>query len=228
MKPSVDVLIPALNEEKTIEKIIKDCLKIKEFSIRVFVVVDGKTTDKTQEEAKKAGALAIRTKGNGKGAAVKYAIPYLKSKYVVQVDADYQFLPIEIPKMITPLLSNYDITLGTRYEKESKIEEKSVNWLRRIGSIFLSLVTSIFAKQRITDVMAGFKAIKLSALKDLNLKTNHFGYEAELVIKSAKKGYKILNIPITYRSRVFGKSTVNSFKHGFLVLVTIIKTGLNK
>lgn len=227
-KPSVSILIPAFNEEKNIEKIIKDCLKLGMYHIDVLVVIDKKTTDNTKNVAEKSGAkVMILGTGAGKGEIIKLAIPYLKGEYAVQIDADYQFLPIEIPKLVTPLIKGYDVTLGTRYQKGANLENGSVTFLKKMGSFFLSACTSYFAKQRITDVMAGFKGFKTSILKDLNPKTNHFGYEAELVIKAAKKRYKILNIPITYKKRVTGNSSVYMIKHGLLVFQTIAKTGFN-
>lgn len=226
-KPLVSILIPAYNEEKNIHKIIQDCLKTKDYIIDLLVIVDNKTTDGTEIAAKKAGARVMRLgTGAGKGEVVKLAIPYLKGDYIIQIDADYQFLPVEIPKLISPLINDYDVTLGTRYQAGAKVEKDSVTFLKRIGSFFLSTTVSIFAKQSITDVMAGFKGFKSSALKNINPQTNHFGYEAELVIKAAQKKYKILNVPITYKKRDSGNSSVHLLKHGLLTLNTILKTGL--
>lgn len=226
-KFNVDILIPAFNEEKTIKKIVKDCFKITRYDVRILVFVDSKTTDNTFKEANKTGATVIKVKkSKGKGDNIKFAIPYLKGEFVVQIDADHQFQPYEIPKLVDPLINGYDITLGTRYQKGSNVEKNSINFTRLIGSYILSFLTSIFSFQRITDVMAGFKGFRISVLKDLNPQAFHFGYEAELVIKGAQKKYKILNVPITYKNRHYGKSTVNSIKHGLLVLGTIVKTGL--
>ncbi len=225
-KPHVTVLIPSLNESKNIKRIILDCLKIKKYRLDVLVVIDSKTSDDTDDVAKKAGASVVYGKGAGKGSTFKSSIPHIKGDYVVQIDADYQFMPYDIPKIIDPLLVGYDVSLGTRYEKESSIEKGSVSITKLIGSFFLSMTTSIASFQRVTDVMAGFKAFKTSVLRELDPQTNHFGYEAELVIKAAKKGYKIINVPISYKKRTNGKSSVSSIKHGFLVLGTIIKTAI--
>lgn len=225
--PKVTVLIPAVNEEKTIGKIVKDCLKIKQYKITVLLIIDSKTIDNTRENAKKAGAKVIHIgKGLGKGTAIKRSIPYIRDKFVVQIDADYQFQPHEIPKLINPLMNGFDVTLGTRYQKDAIVEKNSVSTINLLGSYFLSAVTSFFAMQRITDVMAGFKGFKTECLRKIKPTTNHFGYEAELVIKASQKRYKIINIPITYKKRGSGLSNVNSLKHGFLVLGTILKTGL--
>lgn len=228
-KSSVSVLIPAYNEERNIKRIVEDCFKIKEYKIKVLVVIDNKTIDKTEVLAKKTEAKTIRLgKGLGKGEIFRLAIPYLKSDFVVQIDADYQFLPNEIPKLVKPLISGFDVALGTRYQKGSNIEKGSVTVLKLFGSYFLSFVTSVFAKQRITDVMAGFKGFKYVVLEDLNPQTDHFGYEAELVIKAAQRKYKIVNIPISYKKRVLGTSNVHLIKHGLLVFETILKIGLKK
>lgn len=226
-RPRVTILIPAVNEEKTIEKIVRDCLSLRQYSINVLVIVDAKTNDNTRRIAQKSGAKVIHIgAGSGKGTAIRKSLPYIKGDIVVQIDADYQFQPNEIPLLVGPLLNSYDVTLGTRYQKGARVEKGSVSLPKRIGSFVLSLVTSIFAKQIITDVMAGFKGFKTPVLKELKPEVDHFGYEAELVLKAANKHLKILNVPITYKARPSGHSNVNSVKHGVLVLFTILKTGI--
>lgn len=228
-KVSVTVMIPAVNEEKIIGKTVRDCLKITAYDITPLVVLDSKTTDNTAKAAKGAGATVIHIgEGKGKGTAFRKAIPHLKGEYIVQIDADYQFQPNEIPLLVKPLLEKYDVTLGTRYQEGAKVERGSVTPLKRLGSFGLSAVTSLFAKQRITDVMAGFKGFRRDVLTSLHPKTDHFGYEAELVIRAAKKKYKIKNVPITYKSRPNGYSNVSSIKHGLLVLRTILNVGMGR
>lgn len=228
-KPTVSITIAALNEEKIISKTVKECLKIRDFNVEVFVVIDSKTTDNTQKVAEKAGATVIDTgKWKGKGAALRKAMKSLNGDFVVQIDADYQFMPYEIPKMIKPLMNGYDVTLGSRYEKGSRVHKNSVTKFRRIGIWGLSLATSIAAGIRVTDVLAGFKAFKIEVLKDIKMKENQYGYEAEVVIRAAQKGYKIKNVPITYKRRTEGNSNVVPLKDGFIFLGSIIKIGLDK
>ncbi len=224
-KPDVTILIPSINEGKVLTRVVNDCLKIKKYRIRIMIVLSNYSSNETMTEAKKVKARVVNIGDKlGKGTAINYALPYLKSKYTVQIDADYQFLPKEIPSMVDPLLKGVDVTLGTRYQKGSHIEPDSVSLLRLSGSYLLSLATSIFSGKRVTDVMAGFKGFKTDVLKDLNPQTPHFGYEAELAVRAARRGYKILNVPISYKKRNVGRSSVSSFKHGFLVLGTIINT----
>jgi glycosyltransferase involved in cell wall biosynthesis len=226
-RPTVTILIPTINEGKILTKVINDCLKIKQYDTTLFVIISDRSTPDTVKEAKKSKAKIINIgKKIGKGAAISHAVAYIKTDYAVQIDSDYQFLPKEIPDLIEPLLNGYDVALGTRYQKGSKVDPDSVSYLKLYGSYALSFITTIFAKKKVTDVMAGLKAFKTPVLKDLSPQVNHFGYEAELVVRAAKRGYKIVNVPISYKKRVVGKSTVSSFKHGFLVLETIIRTGL--
>lgn len=228
-KPTVSIIIPSVNEGKILTKVYNDCKKLQNFDLDIVIVISNMSSAATKNEAKNSGAKVLNIGDKlGKGTAVKYAIPHINSEYVVQIDADYQFLPEEIPQLISPLLNGYDVSLGTRYEKGSNLEMESVSYIRLSGSYLLSLITSVFAKQRITDVMAGFKAFKTRVLKDLDPQTNHFGYEAELVVRAAKRGYKIKNVPISYKKRIVGKSTVSSIKHGMLVFDTIINTAFEK
>jgi len=225
-KPLITILIPTINEDTVIRKTISDCYKLSDINIEVLVIVDNKTTEKTLQEAKKTKARIIDVgKSSGKGSAIKLAVPYIHGVYTVQIDADYQFMPFEIPKLLVPVMDDFDVALGTRYQKGANIEKGSVSLFKLVGSFGLSAITSIFARQRISDVMAGFKAFKTSVLKQLRPEVNHFGYEAELVIKAAKEHYKIINIPITYKKRSEGRSNVASIKHGLLVLRTILSVG---
>lgn len=226
-KPYVTITMAALNEEKIIGKSLDECFKLRDYKLQVLVVLDSKTTDKTAEVAKKAGATVIQTgKWKGKGAALRKAMKYVKGEYVVQIDADYQFMPYEIPKFINALTNGFDVALATRYEKGAKVYAGSVTPLRQFGIHFLSFATSIAAGQRTTDMLAGFKAFKTKVLRDIKMREDHYGYEAEVIIKAAKKGYKIVNIPITYRKREKGSSKLMPIKDGFLFLGTIIKHGL--
>ncbi len=225
MKPRlVSILIPAFNEEENIKKVINDTLKLqKQIPLEIIVISDG-STDRTAISAREAGAhKVIENKKNlGKGGAFKKGLQEASGEYLIQIDADYQFLPREIPRFVKELTNGADIVLGTRYEAGSSREEESVNYVRRLGSYFLSFFTSVAAGVIVTDVMAGFKGFQTKSLKSIPFMANDFGYEAEMVIRFAKKDKKIVNVPISYRRRISGKSNVHTFQDGFRVLWQII------
>lgn len=224
--PFVSIMIAALNEEKNIVKVIADCKKLKGLKTEVLVVLDDKTTDDTAKVSKKAGARVIQTgKWAGKGAALKKAQKEVKGDYIVQIDADYQFMPHDIPKLIDALVNGgFDVALGSRYEKGAIIHKDSVTGFRQFGIRFLSLVATIVCRQRVTDIPAGFKAFRTNTLKKIDFKIVHYGYEAEEVVKAARLGYKITNVPIEYRRRVKGGSNLNPIKDGTLFLKVILAT----
>lgn len=221
----VTIIIPSVNDQKTIGRLIKDLYKYSSLTPEILVVLDSKTTDNTASVAKKMGAQVINIgKSHGKGYAFRKSIKYVKNFYTVQIDSDYQFLPIDINKIINPLINGYDLTLGTRYEYGSRIEPGSVSTAKKYGSYFLSLITSILIGQRVTDIMAGYKGFRSESLIKINPRVNHFGYEAEMIINAKKLNLRIKNIPIGYKKRIVGVSSVSVIKHGLLVLETIIKT----
>lgn len=228
-KIRVTAFLAALNEEKNVAKTVKECFSLKDYDMEVFVVLDSKTTDNTAEVAKKAGAKIIDTgKWRGKGYALKKALKYATGEYIVQIDADYQFLPRDIPKMIKALEKGYDVALATRYRKGAHVEADSVTPLRRFGIFGLALATSIFSGTLLTDVLAGFKVFRADVFKKVKFKVDHYGYEAEEVIRAHQKGFKIVEVPVHYKKRIVGNSKLVPFKHGFMFLQTILETGFSR
>ena len=226
----ISVIIPAYNEGKPIKQVIKDILQVaKSYPLEIIVVNDG-SHDDTATVAKKAGAHKVITHrvNMGKGAAFRTGLKNAKGEYVVQIDADRQLYASEIPKLVTPLQNGFDVVLGARYSILSFIKPGSLSFLNMSGNLFLSFCASIFSGKMIPDVMTGFKAFKKKVALDINPNANHFGYEAELVVKAAKKNYRIKNILISTRKRETGKSNLRIVKHGLLVLTTIINSSFGK
>lgn len=225
---SLSVIIPAYNEGRAVGFVVKDVLKLsKHYQLEIIVVSDG-STDNTAATAKKAGAHKVieYKKNRGKGGAFQTGIKHATGTYVVQIDADRQLLASEIPQLLEPLQNGFDMTLGARYDVFSLLKSDAVSLLNLSGNLMLSLVASLFARRNITDVMTGFKAFKRKALLDINPKVDHFGYETEVVIKAAKKGYKIKTILITCERRMDGKSNLKIVKDGVLVLKTIVNSAV--
>lgn len=218
------IIIPAYNEEKNIQGVIKECLELKrKFPIEIIVVDDG-SKDKTSEVAKKAGAtkLVKYSPNKGKGHAFRQGIDKARGAYIIQIDSDHQFQPNEIPKFIELLENGYDIVLGTRFNK-GDIEKGSVTKLNLFGNWLMSFTTTLFSGIKVTDIMAGFKGFKTNAARQLNLVTPHFGYEAEVIVKAGKLGLTVAEVPITYKKRPFGTSGVSAIRDGSKVSWTIIK-----
>ena len=188
----VGVLIPAYNEEKTIAEVVKESLP---FVDKVLVVNDGSEA-RTEKKAKKAGATVIsHQKRKGKGAALSTGLSYLLSsnyEFVITLDGDGQHNPDEIPKFLNAGKDKkVGIVVGFRKRslKNMPLDRFLTNW-------FTSSLVSILCQQRIPDTQCGFRLIKKKAIEGIRLYTSHFDTESEILIKVAKRRFKIKSVPI--------------------------------
>lgn len=209
------VIMPAYNEEKKIRKVIDECLKY----AQVVVINDG-SSDNTLEEARKTKAIVLDNKKNrGKGFSLRrgfnYAITH-KYDYVVTIDSDGQHPPELIPKFIEEISKGYDIVIGTRKKRHSKMPYR-----RRATNFIFSLIFSIFSRAWIKDSQSGYRAIRVSLLKKIKLKTKRYETESELLMKSGRKDAKFgrIEIPTIYGNE---KSKINPSKD-FFRFVRVLK-----
>ena len=96
--------------------------------------------------------------------------------------------------------------------------------MRFLANYVVSGLTSLLCGKRYTDVNAGFKAWKSSVIRDLNIRCNHFGYEPEIAILAAKRGYHIVEVPVNYKGRQRGISNVKLIRDGIIIPLFLIKT----
>ncbi len=206
--PKIVVTIPAYNEEKTLPAVIteiKDVLKDKKYHYQILVLNDG-SKDKTAEVAAGLGALVVSNKINlGLAKTFRNEMKEclkLKANIIVHTDADGQYHPQHIPELIEKVRQGYDLVLGSRFRGE--IEKMPL--LKRLGNMAFSKVISSLTKARITDSTTGFRAFTADVAREINF-INTFTYTQEQIIKAAKQGFKIAEIPIiarkTRKSRLF-------------------------
>lgn len=216
-KEEVCILIPTLNEGKTIEGIIKE---FKSFGFSDILVIDGHSTDGTGEKAKNAGARVVIQSGTGKGQAVSQAFQLITSKYVVMIDGDGTYLPEEIDKLLEPVVSGQaDHVIGNRFANYSKGAFTGLNLLgNRILNKIFGFAYGIWLK----DILSGYRAFNNNAIKLIELNTTGFEVETEITVECVKKDLKIVEVPITYLARVSGAVTkLQPIRDGFRIASTI-------
>jgi len=224
-KKLVSVIITSYNEEKNIASVIQDCKKLKKIFPVETIVVDAASKDRTIEVAKKNKVDRIIRFPNKRGKGADFWAGGLVSTgdYIIQIDADHQFQPQEIPLFVDALDKGADVVIGTRFTSGGKVQKGSITSKNLFGNWVMSGATSLACGRRVTDVMAGFKGFKREAFLTLDLKERHFEYEAETVVKSVKMGMNLVQIPITYTKRVGGTSGIKALQDGFNVLKAIAK-----
>lgn len=199
MKASI--IIPAYNESENILKVLKRIPSHYE-----IIIVDDGSDDNTHNIVKSAGYKCIRLKKNmGKGYACKTGARFASTGILVFIDADHQFNPKEIPKMIEKL-NSYDLILGVRNIKD-------IPFARRMSNRFSMRIMKRIVKREFSDVLCGFRAIKKSSFAELGLDKDRYEFESEMLIKAVKKGLKIGEVNITVKyEKGKGMGIIESFK----------------
>ena len=217
---SILTCIPAFNEGKIIDEVIKKCLK---FSDQVVVCDDG-STDDTYEIADAAGAHVIRHDVNiGKGEALrtlfKFAI-HSKNDIIVTIDGDGQFLPEEIPKLVSDIEEKKsDIVIGYRFDDATDMPN-----YRRFGNKMLDRMANMVTELSVSDTQSGYRAYSKSVIEKLNFNIKGFGADVEILIDAANKGFRISEQKVTVIYNTGSDtSTKNPISHAGEVVTTILE-----
>jgi glycosyltransferase involved in cell wall biosynthesis len=217
---NITVVLPAYNEEVAIGSIVLLTCK---YADSVIVVDDG-SSDRTADVARKAGAEVIVHEVNkGKGRALKTgftAAVALGADIIVTMDSDGQHNPADIPKLVEPILKGEaDMVNGSRYLNGL---DKNTPAYRRVGQTILDEVTNLNSGLHITDSQSGFRAFAASTKDVFRFNARGMAIESEMLADAGHHGLRITEVEIGVRYDVDG-STENPIKHGFGVLMMVLK-----
>ncbi|MBI5123517.1 glycosyltransferase family 2 protein [Candidatus Roizmanbacteria bacterium] len=231
----LSIIIPVYNEEKTVKSLLKAVNKVKFIGVEkeIIIIDDGSIDTSAFQISNLKSQISnfkfIRHKKNlGKGAAVRTGIKEATGDYLVIQDADLEYNPQEIKKLIAPVLqAKAEVVYGTRLKRlpNFKRDEKALQpLLHYLGNKLLSLITSILYAQWITDMETCYKLFPKKALVGFQLRSRGFEFEPEITAKLLKKKYKIIEVPITTKPRNYkeGKK-LYAFKDGPKALWALIK-----
>ncbi|MBI1184128.1 glycosyltransferase [bacterium] len=223
----LSVIIPALNEEKAIGKVVKGILAVAK-EARV-VVSDNGSTDCTAQEATKAGAIVVHEAQKGYGYACLRAMKYLQNEVnkpdvILFMDGDFADYPEDIPRFLEEIANGADLVVGSR--KMGHAQKGALTWPQRFGNALTAQLIQWRWGTKVTD-LGPFRAIKWDVLQALNMQEKTFGWTIEMQVKAIKNQYKYIEIPVDYKVRI-GTSKVSgnfsaAIKAGFKILSTLYK-----
>jgi glycosyltransferase involved in cell wall biosynthesis len=219
-KPTLSIIVPVFNENKTLLPLLEKVQSVKLRGLqKQIIVVDDGSADGTREILKKLKKPNIEIyyheKNQGKGAAIRTAIPHTKGDYVVVQDADLEYDPADYEKLLGPLLEGHaDVVYGSRFMGT----HQAFVFTHYLGNIFLSAVTTVLYGTVLTDMETCYKVFKGDILRSLTLRSNRFEFEPEVTAKLLKKNYKIFEMPISYRGRGFSEGKKITWRDGFTAL----------
>lgn len=215
---TVAVIIPALNEAGNIRKLVQEVQAVESLEV---IVVDNNSTDSTAEEARAAGAKVVIAPNRGYGFACAAGISAAQNADVlVFMDGDYSFAPADLPLLLTPILNGQaDLVLGSR--ELGLMESGAMPPHQRFGNWLVSRLMNMLYGLSITD-LGPYRAIRKKLLNDLDMQEMTYGWPTEMIVKSARCGARIVEVPVSYHNRRFGQSKVSGTVRGTILATWFI------
>ena len=221
----VSVVIPTLNEAGNILEAVTTIEKGLEYP-KEIIVVDGNSTDGTKEIVKDTNfcRLIIEPR-RGYGLALKTGMNNAKGNIIVMVDGDGTYEVRHINRMLAKMIEkDADMVLATRMYDPNK----AMGLMNFIGNKVITFCFDFLYSQFLSDTQSGFRAISRSAIEKVKLNEGDMAFATEMLVKFAKEGFRMVEVPTTYKSRKYGKTKLRKFKSGIEIFSTMVKGLLNR
>jgi len=229
--PAIDVVIPALDEERSLPLVLADLPRP---PVRRVVVADNGSRDGTARVAAAGGAVVVAAPRRGYGSACLAALDHLRRnrppEVVVFVDADYSDHPEELPRLVAPILAgDADLVIGSRIL--GRREPRALLPQARAGNLVACALIRVLYGHRYTD-LGPFRAVRWQALERLAMADPDFGWTAEMQVKALRRGLRVTEVPVSYRRRV-GVSKITgtvagTLRAGYKILWTVLRHSLGR
>ena len=207
----VSVVLPCLNEEDAVGRVVEEAWRGIAATGRAgeVVVVDNGSSDRSADAAEAAGARVVHEARPGYGSAYLAGFAAARGELIVMADADGTYDVGDLRPFVDALEAN-DVVIGSR--RRGRIHSGAMPWAHRwIGNPVLTAVLNLFFGAKISDAHCGLRAVRRSVLPVLRLQATGMEFASEMVLKAAKRGLRMTEVPIDYHPRV-GESKLKSFR----------------
>jgi len=208
-KDDVTIVVPVLNEEGAIGIVLDELIGN---GYRHVLVVDGYSKDNTVQIAEGKGVHVVEQHGFGKTGAIKTAIDYVPTPYMLVMDGDYTYAAADIEKFLDHA-HNYDQIIGVRIRK-------NISRLHRIGNGIITKFFNMMFDTSLSDVCSGMYLLRTEPAKELDLHSGGFNADVEIIAQTAVRG-EITEVPIEYRARV-GKPKLSTWRNGTQIIYSVL------
>lgn len=207
----VTVVVPTLNEEEAIARVIQE---LNAFGLRNIVVIDGYSRDRTVDIAKKSGARVFFQHGRGKTGALKTALDQVQTPFILIIDGDFTYDASSIERLLQHM-HYYDEVIGARVPTD----RKSMTHLHKFGNRVITRLFNLMMNTGLSDVCSGLYLLRTDAARDISLSTAGFDVEVEIAAQIATSG-RITEVPVNYRPRI-GRQKLSTWKGGLRIVRSI-------
>jgi glycosyltransferase involved in cell wall biosynthesis len=219
--------MPVYNEEATVASVLEriEALPLE----KQVVIVDDGSTDGTPEVLKqwdgRLQTTIVRQPNRGKGAAIRAAIPHITGDIVVIQDADGEYDPADVPRLIEPISRGAaDVVFGSRLSGGQP--QRAYMFWHLVGNRFLTLLTNILFNTTLSDMETGYKAFRADVLRSLDLRQDDFGVEPEIAGKVCLRRLRLFQIPIAYYGRGYSEGKKITWRDGFIAIRVLLAVRL--
>ena len=224
----LSVVIPAFNEERTIEERVERVHSVP--LDKELIIVDDSSTDRTPQILARLGEAdnvrVLRHERNrGKGAALRSGFAEARGDLVIIQDADLEYDPHEYPKLIEPIADGRaDVVYGSRFSGGEA--HRVLYFWHSVGNRFLTLLSNIFTNLNLTDMEVCYKVFRREIIQAIEIEESRFGFEPEITAKLAKSRCRIFEVGITYSGRTYQEGKKIGWRDGFRAVWCILKYNL--
>jgi glycosyltransferase involved in cell wall biosynthesis len=229
----LSVLIPVYNEERTLEEMVRRVRSI-ELPKEIILVDDGskdrsrEILTQLQQQSERAPdplneiRVFLQPSNQGKGAAIKVALDHARGDVIIIQDADLEYDPDDYPALLEPIERGLaDVVYGTRFAGGGA--HRVLFFWHSLGNRMLTLVSNMLTNLNLSDMEVGYKMFRAEVLKSIKLESKRFGFEPEVTLKLAKKGYRFYEVPISYHGRTYQEGKKITWKDGVSALYYMLR-----